>query len=60
MLFEEIVYGQKEDGWTDAQRTKCDHKCTPCHYVTGELKRCTLKKSIQDIREGLVQIKYYQ
>ena len=27
------------DGRTDARRTKCDHKSSPCHYVTGELKK---------------------
>ena len=26
------------DGYTDGQQTKCDHKSTPCHYVTGDLK----------------------
>ena len=24
--------------WMDARWTKCDHKSSPCHYVTGELK----------------------
>ena len=24
--------------WTDGRRTKCDHKSSPCQYVTGELK----------------------
>ena len=24
--------------FTDVRRTKCDHKSSPCHYVTGELK----------------------
>ena len=23
----------------DGRRTKSDHKSSPCHYVTGELKR---------------------
>ena len=45
--FEEIVYG-RTDGrthartqtWTNVgRRTKCDHKSSPCHYLTGELKR---------------------
>ena len=27
------------DGQThDRQQTKCDHKSSPCHYVTSELK----------------------
>ena len=41
MSFEEIVYGRTDartDGRTDAGRTKCDHKSSPCHYVTGKLK----------------------
>ena len=32
MSFEEIVYRR-------IRRTKCDHKSSPCHYMTGELKR---------------------
>ena len=28
-----------DDGWTEGQWTKCDHKCSPCHYMTGELKK---------------------
>ena len=24
--------------WTHGHETKCDHKSSPCHYVTGELK----------------------
>ena len=26
----------------DGRRTKTDHKSSPCHYVTGELKMLTL------------------
>ena len=25
-------------GRLHARQTKCDHKSSPCHYVTGELK----------------------
>ena len=32
MSFEEIVYRRM-----DARQTKCDHKSSHCHYVTGEL-----------------------
>ena len=28
-------------GHTHARRTKCDHKSSPCHYMTGELKNKT-------------------
>jgi hypothetical protein len=33
MSFEAKVYGR-----TDGRRTKSDHKSSPCHFVTGELK----------------------
>jgi hypothetical protein len=39
MSFEVKVYGWTEDGRTPARRrTKSDHKSSPCHFVTGELK----------------------
>ena len=33
-----------------AQRTKCGHKCSPCHYVTGELK--TEWKNVSHVNEA--------
>ena len=42
MSFEEIVYGR-----TYARRTKCDHKSSPCHYVTGELKMAEMYQVYQ-------------
>ena len=33
MSFKSSVNGGTTDGWT-----KNDHKSSPCHYVTGELK----------------------
>ena len=35
---------ERTDAWTDGhthdgRRTKCDHKSSYCHYVTGELKK---------------------
>ena len=32
---------------------KIDHKSSPCHYVTGELKRCTLKKKYTRYEGGI-------
>jgi hypothetical protein len=34
MSFKVKVYGRR----TDDGLTKSDHKSSPCHYVTGELK----------------------
>jgi hypothetical protein len=34
MSFKAKVYGRTTDG----RRTKSDHKSSPCHFVTGELK----------------------
>jgi hypothetical protein len=34
MSFKVKVYGRRTDG----RRTKSDHKSSPCHFVTGELK----------------------
>jgi hypothetical protein len=34
MSFKVKVYGRTTDG----RRTKSDHKSSPCHFVTGELK----------------------
>jgi hypothetical protein len=38
MSFKAKVYGRTTDGRTDGRRTKSDHKSSPCHFVTGELK----------------------
>jgi hypothetical protein len=39
MSFKVKVYGRMTDG----RRTKSDHKSSPCHFVTGELKREIIK-----------------
>jgi hypothetical protein len=37
--YEEMSFKVKVHGpTTDGHRTKCDHKGSPCHFVTGELK----------------------
>ena len=38
------MHGRTHARTHNGQRTKCDHKSSPCHYVTGELK-----KNIEDI-----------
>jgi hypothetical protein len=41
MSFKVKVYGRRTDDGrrtTDGRRTKSDHKSSPCHFVTGELK----------------------
>jgi hypothetical protein len=40
MSFKVKVYGRTTDG----RRTKSDHKSSPCHFVTGELKSNTVEK----------------
>jgi hypothetical protein len=40
MSFKVKVYGRTA-GRTDGRRTKSDHKNSPCHFVTGELKNQT-------------------
>jgi hypothetical protein len=39
MSFKAKVYGRTDGQRTDGRRTKRDHKSSPCHFVTGELKR---------------------
>jgi hypothetical protein len=40
MSFKVKVYGRMMDGRTpDGRQTKSDHKSSPCHFVTGELKK---------------------
>ena len=34
MSFKEIVYWRTDGRTHDGRRTKCDHKSSPCHYVT--------------------------
>jgi hypothetical protein len=36
MSFKVKVYGRQTT--PDGRRTKSDHKSSPCHFVTGELK----------------------
>jgi hypothetical protein len=38
MSFKAKVYGRTDGRRTDGRRTKSDHKSSPCHFVTGELK----------------------
>jgi hypothetical protein len=46
VVYEEMSFKVKVYGRTDGRRTKSDHKSSPCHFVTGELKRC-LKPPLQ-------------
>jgi hypothetical protein len=45
MLFKVKVYG----------RTKSDHKSSPCHFVTGELKRI-LPKCLYEIITCMIHV----
>jgi hypothetical protein len=58
MSFKVKVYGRRTDG----RRTKSDHKSSPCHIVTGELKISkndqTIKKTRQ-IRKIFEDTKHY-
>jgi hypothetical protein len=39
VVYEEMSFKVKvNERRTDGQRTKSDHKSSPCHKVTGELK----------------------
>jgi hypothetical protein len=38
MSFKVKVYGRTPERQTNGRRTKSDHKSSPCHFVTGELK----------------------
>jgi hypothetical protein len=38
-VYEEMSFKEKASGrTTDGRLTKSDHKSSPCHFVTGELK----------------------
>jgi hypothetical protein len=39
VVYEEMSFEAKVYGRTDGRRTKSDHKSSPCHFVTGELKK---------------------
>jgi hypothetical protein len=45
MSFKVKVYGRTDGRTTDGRRTKSDHKSSPCHFVTGELKTNNKKKN---------------
>ena len=32
-------------------RTKTDHKSSPCHYMTGELKRMSIKAPLEPMAQ---------
>jgi hypothetical protein len=38
VVYEEMSFKVKVYGRTEGRRTKSDHKSSPCHFVTGELK----------------------
>jgi hypothetical protein len=38
LVSEEMSFKVKVYGRTDGRWTKSDHKSSPCHFVTGELK----------------------
>ena len=54
MSYDVIVYG-RTDTRTDARWTKCDHKSSPCHNVTGELKKSFQDEVAQMLRNAEVK-----
>jgi hypothetical protein len=56
MSFKVKVYGRWTAGrQTDGRRTKSDHKSSPCHFVTGELKINKIHNKPQELRLNPLQ-----
>ena len=50
----EWSFKSKVKGRMDGRRTKTDHKSSPCHFVTGELKRQLVKAQTKTLLDGNV------